>query len=156
MCGSDLKRMVEFYSQEQASCIAVQHVESQHLDKYGVVDLAEKFTEHARIAGIVEKPRPERAPSNFGVIGRYVLSPRIFELLEQTKPGSGGEIQLTDAIARLLREEVVYAFKISGKRYDCGNKMGYLEATVQYALQHAEVGRDFRNYVASLRLDDTQ
>ena len=100
------------------------------------------------MTGIVEKPKPQDAPSTLGVVGRYVLSPRIFYLLARTQPGAGREIQLTDAIERLLREEPVHAYEFEGRRYDCGSKIGYLEATVDFALKHDEVAADFRDYLA--------
>jgi UTP--glucose-1-phosphate uridylyltransferase len=102
------------------------------------------------MTGIVEKPRPEAAPSTLGVVGRYILSPRIFEHLQVTRAGAGKEIQLTDAIGRLLREEPVYAYEFEGRRYDCGTKLGYLEATVEYALRHEEVAEGFRAYLDGL------
>jgi UTP--glucose-1-phosphate uridylyltransferase len=104
----------------------------------------------SRLRGIVEKPQPADAPSNLAVVGRYILTPRIFELLEQTRAGAGGEIQLTDAIARLLAEEPVFGYAFEGRRFDCGSKLGYLEATVHYGLQHPELGQAFRVYLDSL------
>jgi UTP--glucose-1-phosphate uridylyltransferase len=99
------------------------------------------------MSGIVEKPAPQDAPSNLGVVGRYILTPRIFDHLRQLKPGAGGEFQLTDAIQSLLGQEQVLAYRYQGTRYDCGNKLGYLKATVEYALKHPEVGPDFRRYL---------
>ncbi|MGH8703377.1 MAG: sugar phosphate nucleotidyltransferase, partial [Burkholderiales bacterium] len=104
-----------------------------------------------RIAGIVEKPEPQAAPSTLGVVGRYLLTPRIFHLLRRVKPGSGGEIQLTDGIAALLGEQEVLAHEFDGVRYDCGSKLGYLQANVQWALKHAEVGVAFKRYLRDLR-----
>jgi UTP--glucose-1-phosphate uridylyltransferase len=103
----------------------------------------------ARIRSIVEKPRPAEAPSNLGVIGRYVLTPRIFELLAAQAPGAGGEIQLTDAISALLQHERVLAVRLAGRRYDCGSKLGYLQATLEYGLRHPEVGEAFARYLES-------
>jgi UTP--glucose-1-phosphate uridylyltransferase len=100
------------------------------------------------VRALVEKPKPESAPSTLAVVGRYVLAPRIFERLAAVQPGSGGEIQLTDAIAALLAEERVMAYRFSGRRYDCGSKLGYLQATVELALKHAEVGAGFARYLA--------
>jgi len=99
---------------------------------------------------MVEKPKPEEAPSTLGVVGRYILSPRIFHFLESQRRGAGGEIQLTDAIARLLREENVFGYEFEGTRYDCGSKLGYLQATVNYALKHPEVAAGFREYLQGL------
>ena len=104
----------------------------------------------SRVRSIVEKPKPAAAPSNLAVVGRYVLAPSIFEHLDKIGRGAGGEIQLTDGIAALMREEAVYAYRFSGKRYDCGSKLGYLQATVEYALGHEVLGRDFRKYLENL------
>jgi UTP--glucose-1-phosphate uridylyltransferase len=104
----------------------------------------------SRVRSIVEKPKPAVAPSNLAVVGRYVLAPAIFEHLERIGSGAGGEIQLTDGIAALMREEAVYAYRFSGKRYDCGSKLGYLQATVEYALGHPDLGKDFRKYLNAL------
>jgi UTP--glucose-1-phosphate uridylyltransferase len=119
---------------------------------YGIVAV-EESKEGARITQIVEKPAPADAPSNLAVVGRYLLTPEIFDKLEQTERGAGGEIQLTDAIADLLRDEPVYAYKFSGRRYDCGNKLGYLKATVAYGLEHPETGEPFRAYLHDLLED---
>lgn len=139
-----LKQMVEKFAQIQASIIAVQKIEPEETIKYGIVDVASTDEALAPIRGIVEKPKPENAPSNLGVVGRYILTPEIFGFLEGTNKGSGGEIQLTDAIAKLLLKEKAYAYQFQGKRYDCGSKLGYLEATVAYALKHPELADDFR------------
>ena len=101
----------------------------------------------SRVTNIVEKPKPEEAPSTLGVVGRYILSPRIFHFLENLRPGAGREIQLTDAIGRLLREESVMAYEFQGQRYDCGSKLGYLQATVNFALKHPELADDFRAFL---------
>lgn len=139
-----LKQLIDIYEQKNASVIAVEPVEKANLKSYGVVDVEGEINPFALLKGIVEKPNPEDAPSNYGVIGRYILKSRIFDLLEKTQKGSGGEIQLTDAIAALLKEEDVYALHFEGKRYDCGSKLGYLHATIEYALKHPEVGARFK------------
>lgn len=145
-----LKQMMEEFQTTQASIIAVQQIQSEETRKYGIVDvIMNHATKRAAIKGIVEKPAPEQAPSNLGVVGRYILTPRIFSLLESTNKGSGNEIQLTDAIAKLLNEEPVFAYQFQGKRYDCGTKLGYLEATVAYALKHPELAVDFRKLLHS-------
>ena len=105
------------------------------------------------IKKIVEKPKPEEAPSNLAVVGRYILTPRIFKILQRTQAGSGGEIQLTDAISQMMQEQTVLAYEFEGKRYDCGSKLGYLKANVEYALKHPEVGEDFRNYLHQLSVE---
>jgi UTP--glucose-1-phosphate uridylyltransferase len=121
-------------------------VPRKETDKYGIVEVEARGVT-ARIRSIVEKPKPTAAPSNLAVVGRYLLSPSIFEHLERIGRGAGGEIQLTDGIARLLEEEAVYAHRFSGTRYDCGSKLGYLEATVAYALKHPQFGSEFRQYL---------
>lgn len=141
---SCLQQMVQVFETSQSSVIAVEPVARSETKKYGVIDVDSQQMPIAPIRGIVEKPNPEDAPSNFGVVGRYVLTPRIFSLLENTERGSGGELQLTDAIATLLTEEEVYALQFIGKRYDCGSKLGYLEATLAYALKHPELAHDFK------------
>ena len=105
-----------------------------------------------RMTQIVEKPKPSDAPSNLAVVGRYLLSGKIFKILESVQQGAGGEIQLTDAIATLLKTDPVYAYRLRGKRYDCGSKLGYLEATIAYALKHPEVGDDFRELLDNISL----
>jgi UTP--glucose-1-phosphate uridylyltransferase len=128
----------------------VQDVPRAETQSYGIVhgDLTEPGLH--RLDGIVEKPSPDKAPSTLAVVGRYILTPRIFSLLESVTPGAGGEIQLTDGIAALLREQTVYAYEFRGRRYDCGSKLGYLQATVELALAHDELSRDFRAYLKSL------
>ncbi len=141
---SCLQQMLDVFQQTQTSVVAVEKITKEDTKKYGVIDV--ESTEHhiTSIRGIVEKPEPANAPSNLGVVGRYILTPAIFDLLENTAQGSGGEIQLTDAIAKLLKKETVMALQFKGKRYDCGSKLGYLEATIAYALKHPEVAADFR------------
>ena len=145
-----LTQMVEQFLTMQGSIIAVEKIGKNETKKYGIVDVAAADETLAVMRGIVEKPDPSAAPSNLGVVGRYILTPRIFAQLENTNKGSGGEIQLTDAIAKLLQEEQVYAYQFQGKRYDCGSKLGYLEATVAYALKHAELASDFRRLLETL------
>src|SRR3990167_2679229 len=141
---SCLQQMVDAFSKTQSSIVAVQRIAPHETKKYGVIDSIAATDTLTAIKGIIEKPQPQDAPSNLGVVGRYILTPRIFPLLEKTKRGSGDELQLTDAIAALLQEETVHALKFSGKRYDCGTKLGYLEATIAYALKHPEVALDFK------------
>lgn len=145
-----LGQMVQAYQETQSNVIAVQKIPRLETKKYGVVDVPETDKKLIAIRGIVEKPDPSEAPSHLGVVGRYILSPMIFSYLENVSRGSGGEIQLTDAIAGLLRHETVYAFQFNGKRYDCGNKLGYLEATIAYALKHPEVSQDFKRSLREL------
>lgn len=139
-----LTQMVEKFKETHQSIIAVQKIDPSETKKYGIVDVDSATDILAKLRGIIEKPAPKDAPSNLGVVGRYILTPQIFTHLENTNVGSGGEIQLTDAIAKLLRDEAVYAYQFQGKRYDCGTKLGYLEATIAYALKHPELAADFK------------
>ncbi|MEQ6341604.1 MAG: UTP--glucose-1-phosphate uridylyltransferase GalU [Gammaproteobacteria bacterium] len=145
-----LAQMVQQFEQQGCSLLGVEEIAPDETDKYGIVDATPWCERLARVDAIVEKPRPDVAPSTLAVVGRYILNPQIFDLLENQSAGAGGEIQLTDAIARLLQESLVLAYRFQGKRYDCGSKLGYLEATVQYALKHPELGQDFKNYLQSL------
>ena len=138
-----LKQMVDIYNQSGNSVLGVETVDPSQTGSYGIVEV-EKLKSFQRITNIVEKPKPEEAPSNLAVVGRYILTPRIFSLLENLPRGAGNEIQLTDGIARLLDHEFVLAHAFEGKRYDCGSKLGYLEATVAYGLKHPETGEQFR------------
>lgn len=148
--GGCLKQMVEVYEQRGGSVIAVQPVPREETNRYGIVK-TNKIADHVgRIETMVEKPRPDQAPSNLAVVGRYILTPAIFDMLETVGRGSGGEIQLTDGIAKLLDREYVYSYEFDGKRYDCGSKIGYLEATVEYALKHPELKDDFAAYLDAL------
>ena len=145
-----LKQMVELYHETGSSVLGVETIDPSQTGSYGIVE-TEAENGRQRVKSIVEKPKPEDAPSNLGVVGRYILTPRIFDLLVNLPRGAGNEIQLTDAIAKLLEEETVLAHAFSGKRYDCGSKIGYLEATVAYGLKHPETGAAFaellRRYV---------
>ncbi|MBK8325387.1 MAG: UTP--glucose-1-phosphate uridylyltransferase GalU [Betaproteobacteria bacterium] len=143
-----LKQMTDLQAKHGGSVVAVQNVPREDTASYGIASTKPAKGRLARMTGIVEKPKPQDAPSTLGVVGRYVLSPRIFDLLARTQPGAGREIQLTDAIERLLREEAVHAYEFEGRRYDCGSKIGYLEATVDFALKHDEVAAEFRDYLA--------
>jgi UTP--glucose-1-phosphate uridylyltransferase len=145
-----LAQMAQVYEAKRASILAVESVPRTDTDKYGIVAVEADRSITSRVRSIVEKPKPAVAPSTLAVVGRYVLAPAIFEHLERIGRGAGGEIQLTDGIASLMREEAVYAYRFAGKRYDCGSKLGYLQATVEYALGHPALGRDFRRYLQGL------
>ncbi len=147
-----LKQMVDLYAHYHSSVIGVQDVPRKETSQYGIVDAKELEDGVYKINSMVEKPKPEDAPSTLGVVGRYILTPRIFNHLEKVQAGAGGEIQLTDGIASLLQQEQVLAYAYKGIRYDCGNKIGYLKATVQFALKHPEVNGEFRDYLSSLEL----
>lgn len=146
------EQMAELHERTGASILSVEEVPPNETHKYGIVETEQQADGTLRVTSIVEKPRPEDAPSNLAVVGRYLLTPAIFDKLEQTQAGAGGEIQLTDAIAALLEEETVIAHPFEGKRYDCGSKEGYLQATVELALKHPELGDTFRTYLKSLAL----
>ena len=148
-----LKQMAQVYQQYGGSVLGVEEVPRSDTDKYGIVEVEGpngKPSTVSRIRSIVEKPKPDVAPSTLAVVGRYVLTPSIFAELERIGHGAGGEIQLTDGIARLLQREAVYAHRFSGKRFDCGSKLGYLQATVELSLAHPTLGRDFRAYLKSV------
>ena len=147
-----LAQMAQVYEARRSSVLGVQIVPRQDTDKYGIVAVEAERSVTTRVQSIVEKPKPAVAPSTLAVVGRYVLTPAIFAHLEKIGEGAGGEIQLTDGIAALMREEAVYAYRFTGKRYDCGNKLGYLQATVEYALGHPALGRSFRKYLQHLDL----
>ena len=142
-----LKQMAGVYEAKRASVIGCEIVPHKDTDKYGIVEVEAKSAVTSRIRSIVEKPRPSATTSNLAVVGRYLLAPSIFEHLERIGKGAGGEIQLTDGIARLMQEEAVYAYRFEGKRYDCGSKLGYLQATVDYALGHPQLGVPFRRHL---------
>lgn len=135
---------------QAATIIAVEKIELKNSDKYGMIGFEGEFEKFHPINRIIEKPKSDFAPSNLGVVGRYLLTSNIFNKLEKVKPGKSGEIQLTDAIAALLNEEPVYAFEFSGKRFDCGSKLGYLQAIVSYGLQHPEVASEFEEYLKTI------
>jgi UTP--glucose-1-phosphate uridylyltransferase len=146
-----MAQMVAQFEALKQSVIAVQEVPAEHTRRYGIVAGDEVRPGLIKVSRMVEKPAPEVAPSRMGVAGRYILTPAVFEQIRQQSGGVGGEIQLTDGIAGLMKTESVYAFEYSGKRYDCGSKEGFLQATVELALQHPEVGAQFKAYLDSLR-----
>jgi len=143
-------QMLEKFSYYNCSLVGVQEVAREETNQYGIVVSQPMAERLSRVSAMVEKPRPEEAPSTLGVVGRYVFTPRIFDHLRNLGRGSGGEIQLTDGIVSLLGEQQVLAYQYQGKRYDCGSKLGYLQATVEYALKHPELAQDFARYLANL------
>jgi UTP--glucose-1-phosphate uridylyltransferase len=140
--------MAELAMREGAGVLAVEEVPRNETNKYGIVDVGGANEPAARIRHVVEKPKPENAPSNLAVVGRYVLPARIFELLENTRPGAGGEIQLTDAIAALLAESPVLACRFQGTRFDCGSKAGLVRATLHFALRDPTLAKAAREFIA--------
>jgi UTP--glucose-1-phosphate uridylyltransferase len=145
-----LRQMAELAAAENAGVIAVEEVPRAQTDKYGIVDATPVSERAAKIRLVVEKPKPEVAPSNLAIVGRYVLPGRIFELLEKTTPGTGGEIQLTDAIESLLAEQPVLAYRFAGTRFDCGNKLGLVQATLRMALEDPQIGAATRELISKL------
>lgn len=139
--------MVEAFEREHASLLAVQEVPREHTKSYGIVSTTPWNTSSERVQGIVEKPDPKDAPSTLAVVGRYILTPRIFDHILQTGTGAGGEIQLTDAIASLLQEQPVLTYRYKGTRFDCGSKLGYLQATVELGLKHPETSAAFTAFL---------
>lgn len=142
-----LTQMQRVYQEYGTSVIATQRVPKEETSAYGIVETQPVGPGLGEIRRIVEKPKPEDAPSNLAVVGRYILTPRIFKLIERTPRGAGGEIQLTDAISAMIQEQTVLAYEFEGTRYDCGSKLGYLKANVEYALKHPELADDFRAYL---------
>jgi UTP--glucose-1-phosphate uridylyltransferase len=149
-----VQQMVDVYNEMGASVIATQVVEGPGISAYGVIDgtpVQGKFDGRlVEVKSLVEKPRPEEAPSNLAIIGRYILTPRIFDMLDITPKGAGGELQLTDGMRELLKHEKIYALRFDGKRHDAGDKLGFLKATVEFALKRADLGSDFRDYLKTL------
>ena len=144
-----LEQMRQHYERHGASVLAVETVPEDQTASYGIVATDEEASGANRVTRIVEKPKPQNAPSNLAVVGRYILAPAIFDKLASTTRGAGNEIQLTDAIASLLADEPVHVLPFEGRRYDCGNKLGYLEASVEYGLRHPEIGKSFAAYLAT-------
>ena len=150
-----MAQMVNLFNEKNCSILGVERVDPSETDKYGVVKTSEQSGPSAKIDIIVEKPKPEEAPSNLAVVGRYILTPAIFEKIENTGKGAGGEIQLTDAIADLLQDETALAYEFEGIRYDCGSKLGFLIATVEHGLLHKELKDDFMDYLKDLAAKNT-
>lgn len=148
-----LTQMSAVYAEQQCSILGLQVVPREQTHKYGIVEGVAVDGDLTRVTGIVEKPKPEEAKSDLAVVGRYIFTSKIFDMLERIQPGAGGELQLTDAIEMLRQQETVLGYRFRGRRYDCGSKLGYLQATVEYGLEHDEVKQGFRQYLSSLHLD---
>ncbi|MBV8477536.1 MAG: UTP--glucose-1-phosphate uridylyltransferase GalU [Acidobacteria bacterium] len=151
-----LKQMMEVFDETQCSVIATERIEGKAISSYGVLDVKPAETDCGdrvfEIRNMVEKPKPEEAPSNLAIIGRYILTPAVFDMLTQTQAGTGGELQLTDGMRSLLKEEKMYAYVFEGRRHDTGDKLGFLKATVEFALKRPDLGVNFREYLKQLAL----
>ena len=147
-----LKQMIDIYNTKQSTILAIERINKADTQKYGIIDFQSKSKNIFNIKSIVEKPTPAKAKSNLGVVGRYVFPPSIFSKINMSKPGVGKEIQITDAISALINDEDVYGYIFEGKRYDCGSKLGYLKATIEYAVDHKELSRDFKKYLKKLKI----
>jgi UTP--glucose-1-phosphate uridylyltransferase len=146
-----MRQMVDLLNQQSCSILGVEDVQPSETASYGIVDAEPMTPGVLQLKGIVEKPQSQDAPSNLAVVGRYILTPRIFDCLENVQPGKGGEIQLTDGIAALMEHEKILAYRFKGKRYDCGSKFGYVKANVEYAMRHAEIGAEFLEYMRTIK-----
>jgi len=145
-----LKQLIIQHEKEQASVIAIEDIPKEKTLQYGIVDVSGSKNNLYKINSIVEKPQPKDAPSTLGVIGRYVFNPEIFDCLEKIKPGKGGEIQLTDAIQMLLGHQSIFAYQFEGKRYDCGDKLGFMKANIEFSKKHPEIGKEFIEFLKSI------
>ncbi len=146
-----MQQMADIYARKQCSVLGVEDVLPSETASYGIVDAFKIEDNLLQLKSIVEKPQPADAPSTLAVVGRYILTPKIFDCLEKVKPGKGGEIQLTDGIADLMQYENILAYRFAGKRYDCGSKLGFMKANVEFALKHPEISQDFSTYLNSLK-----
>lgn len=146
-----LKQLIDCYNEYNTSILGVQTVDEKDVDKYGIIKGIHIEGRVHKVRGLVEKPAVEEAPSNIAILGRYIITPQIFKILEETKPGRGGEIQLTDALSKLINEEAIYAYEFEGTRYDVGDKLGFLKATVEYALRREDLRDRFTEYLNSLK-----
>ncbi len=145
-----LKQLIEAYEEKNATILGVQEVKRENVNKYGIVKGTEISNRVYTVEDLVEKPKVEEAPSNVAILGRYIITPEIFNILEQTKPGKGGEIQLTDALKTLISKEEMYAYVFEGRRHDVGDKLGFLQATVEYALKREDLKEDFKEYLKDI------
>ena len=145
-----LKQLIDCYDEYNTSVLGVQTVAAKDVNKYGIVNGIHIEDRVYKVKGLVEKPVVEEAPSNVAILGRYIITPRIFKILEETKPGKGGEIQLTDALLNLINEEAMYAYDFEGRRYDVGDKLGFLKATVEYALRRDDLRDGFIDYLKTI------
>lgn len=145
-----LKQLIEAYEEKNATILGVQEVKKENVNKYGIVKGLKVSDRTYKVEDLVEKPKVEEAPSNVAILGRYIITPEIFNILENTKPGKGGEIQLTDALKTLISKEEMYAYVFEGRRHDVGDKLGFLQATVEYALKREDLKEEFKNYLKDI------
>lgn len=145
-----LSQMLSKFERLRASVVAIEEVDRNETDKYGIIDGIDSGDNMVEVKGMIEKPKPENAPSNLAIIGRYILTPKIFELLGKQQKGAGGEIQLTDAMATLLKEQPIYGYKFSGKRFDCGSKAGFLKANIAFAFENKEIKKELIPYLKEI------
>uniref|UniRef100_A0A7C3RW46 UTP--glucose-1-phosphate uridylyltransferase n=1 Tax=Dictyoglomus thermophilum TaxID=14 RepID=A0A7C3RW46_DICTH len=148
-----IKQMIEIYERYKCSIVAVERVPRNEVKNYGIISGREIEEGIYQVTDLVEKPSVEEAPSNLAIVGRYILTPEIFNMLEKVRPGRGGEIQLTDGLKLLLEKEAIYAYEFKGKRYDTGSKLGFLKASVELALQREDLGEQFKNYLRNLKIE---
>lgn len=146
-----LKQLMDCYNEYNTSILGVQTIDAKDVDKYGIIKGIHIEGRVHKVRGLIEKPAIEEAPSNIAILGRYIITPQIFKILEETKPGRGGEIQLTDALSKLINEEAIYAYEFEGIRYDVGDKLGFLKATVEYALRREDLRDGFIEYLNTLK-----
>ena len=147
-----LKQLIDIYNEKETAVLALEKINKKESGKYGIIEYNSKNNNLYDVKSIVEKPSPKNAKSNLAVVGRYVFPPEIFSQIEKSKTGVGKEIQITDAIASLMNNQAVYGYIFDGKRFDCGSKFGYLQATIEYALEHKELSKEFRNYLKNLKI----
>ena len=147
-----LKQLIDIYNEKETAILALEKINKKESGKYGIIEYNSKNNNLYDVKSIVEKPSPKSAKSNLAVVGRYIFPPEIFSQIEKSKTGVGKEIQITDAIASLMNNQAVYGYIFEGKRFDCGSKLGYLQATVEYALEHKELSEEFRNYLKKLKI----
>jgi UTP--glucose-1-phosphate uridylyltransferase len=147
-----LKQMIEIYSEKNSTIVAIEKINKKDSSKYGIIDYSSKSKSLYNLKSIIEKPSPAQAKTNLAVVGRYILPSNIFDRIKKSSPGVGKEIQITDAISGLIKDYSVYGYAFEGKRFDCGSKLGYLKATTEYALEHKELSKDFKNYLKNLKI----
>lgn len=150
-----LKQMIEIYDEYKTTILGVQKVPAEEVNKYGIIDAKEIEDRVYKVKGLIEKPSIEEAPSNIAILGRYIINPAIFEILEHTEPGKNGEIQLTDGLKTLAQKEAMYAYNFEGKRYDVGDKIGFLKATVEFALRREDLKEGFMEYLRDIVKTET-